>query len=75
MIKFIIVMVILIYFFRALRKFISFNSQSAFNKAADDFAKRQEDIERKNQEEGKVYVDTKARINKNDKFDDYEEVK
>ena len=35
----------------------------------------QENEDRQRKEEGRVYVDTKARINPNDKFDDYEEIK
>ncbi len=73
--EFIIITIILLLLFRALRKFIFFSAHNAFNQAAQDFMKRQENEDRKRKEEGRVYVDTKARINPNDKFDDYEEVK
>ena len=73
--EFIIITIILLLLFRALRKFIFFSAHNAFNQAAQDFMKRQENEDRKRKEEGCVYVDTKARINPNDKFDDYEEVK
>ncbi len=73
--EFIIISIVILLLFRALRKFIFFNAHTAFNQAAQDFMKRQEDSERMRKEEGRVYVDTKARIGKNDKFDDYEEVK
>lgn len=73
--EFIIISIVLLLLFRALRKFIFFNAHNAFNRAAQDFMRRQEESERRSEEEGRVYVDTKARINPNDKFDDYEEVK
>lgn len=73
--EFIIITIILLLLFRALRKFIFFSAHNAFNQAAQDFMKRQENEDRKRKEESRVYVDTKARINPNDKFDDYEEVK
>lgn len=37
--------------------------------------KRQEESDRKRKEEGRVYVDTKKRVDTRDKFDDYEELK
>lgn len=73
--EFIIISIVILILFRAIRKFIFFNAHNAFNQAANDFMKRQEDEDRKRKEDGRVYVDTKARINKNEKFDDYEEVK
>ncbi len=73
--EFIIISIVILLLFRAIRKFIFFNAHNAFNKAAEDFMKRQEDADRRRTEDGRVYVDTKAHINKNDKFDDYEEVK
>ncbi|MBK8364037.1 MAG: hypothetical protein IPP27_10365 [Bacteroidetes bacterium] len=75
MLKFILIVIVLMLLFRALRKFIFFSAHNAFNQAAQDFMKRQEAQDRQRKEEGRVYVDTKARINPNDKFDDYEEVK
>lgn len=73
--EFIIITIIILLLFRALRKFIFFSAHNAFNKAAQDLMKRQENEDRQRKEEGRVYVDTKARINPNDKFDDYEEIK
>ena len=73
--EFIIISIVLLLLFRALRKFIFFNAHNAFNQAAQDFMKRQETEDRQRKEEGRVYVDTKARISKDEKFDDYEEVK
>lgn len=75
MLKFILIVILLMLLFRALRKFIFFSAHNAFNKAAQDFMKRQEAEDRQRKEEGRVYVDTKARISKDEKFDDYEEVK
>ncbi len=73
--EFIIISIVLLLLFRALRKFIFFSAHNAFNQAAQDFMKRQETEDRQRKEEGRVYVDTKARISKDEKFDDYEEVK
>ena len=75
MLKFILIVIILMLLFRALRKFIFISAHNAFNKAAQDFMKRQEAEDRQRKEEGRVYVDTKARISKDEKFDDYEEIK
>ena len=75
MIKFIIITIVLLLLFRAIRKILFVSAHNAFNKAAQDFVKQQKNEERQRKEEGRVYVDTKARINPNDKFDDYEEVK
>ena len=75
MLKFILIVIILMLLFRALRKFIFFSAHNAFNNAAEDFRKRQEAEDRQRKEEGRVYVDTKARISKDEKFDDYEEIK
>jgi len=75
MLKFILIVILLMLLFRALRKFIFISAHNAFNNAAEDFRKRQEAEDRQRKEEGRVYVDTKARISKDEKFDDYEEVK
>ncbi|MBL0103468.1 MAG: hypothetical protein IPP51_06740 [Bacteroidetes bacterium] len=73
--EFIIISIVLILLFSSIRRFIFFNAGNAFNKAAEDFMKRQEAEERKRKEEGRVYVDTKKRVGKDDTFDDYTEIK
>jgi len=42
MLKFILIVIVLMLLFRALRKFIFFSAHNAFNQAAQDFMKRQE---------------------------------
>ena len=55
-----------------------FNSYNAFNKAADQFMKRQEMEERKRKEEGKIYVENiqpnKKKLKDEGEYVDYEEV-
>ncbi len=73
--EFLIISIVVLLFFGAIRRYIFFNAHNAFNKAAEDFMKRQEEADRKRKEDGRVYVDTKKRVSKNEKFDDYEEIK
>lgn len=73
--EFIIISIVILLFFRVIRRFIFFNTTTAFNKAAEDFMKRQEVYDRKQKEEGRVYVDTKKRVDTSGKFDDYEELR
>ena len=42
MLKFILIVILLMLLFRALRKFIFISAHNAFNNAAEDFRKRQE---------------------------------
>lgn len=76
--EFLIVAILLILFFSTVRRFVFFNSTNAFNKAADQFMKRQEMEERKRKEEGKVYVEDISKKKKNLKdegeYVEYEEV-
>ena len=76
--EFIIVSIVLILLFSSIRRFIFFNASNAFNKAADQFMKRQEMEERKRKEEGKVYVENiqpnKKKIKDEGEYVDYEEV-
>ncbi|HNP98055.1 MAG TPA: DUF4834 family protein [Bacteroidia bacterium] len=76
--EFLIVAIILILFFSTIRRFVFFSSYNAFNKAADQFMKRQEMEERKRKEEGRVYVDqTKKQSRKlkdEGEYVDYEEL-
>ncbi|MBK7850654.1 MAG: DUF4834 family protein [Bacteroidetes bacterium] len=76
--EFLIVAILLILFFSTVRRFVFFNSTNAFNKAADQFMKRQEMEERKRKEEGKVYVENippgKKKIKDEGEYVDYEEV-
>ena len=76
--EFLIVAIILILFFSTVRRFVFFNSYNAFNKAADQFMKRQEMEERKRKEEGRVYVDQTKKQSKKLKdegeYVEYEEV-
>lgn len=76
--EFLIVAILLILFFSTIRRFVFFSSYNAFNKAADNFMKRQEMEEKKRKEEGKVYVEDISKTRKNLKdegeYVDYEEV-
>ncbi|MBK6839011.1 MAG: hypothetical protein IPG90_12795 [Bacteroidetes bacterium] len=55
--EFLIVAILLIVFFSAIRRFLFFSSYNAFNKAEDNLLNRQEMEEKKRNEEGKVYVE------------------
>lgn len=76
--EFIIISVVLILLFSTIRRFVFFSSYNAFNKAADDFMKRQEAADRKRKEEGRVYVEdlskNKKKLKEEGEYVDFEEV-
>ena len=76
--EFLIVAILLIVFFSAIRRFVFFSSYNAFNKAADNFMNRQEMEEKKRKAEGKVYVENipkdKKKIKDEGEYVDFEEL-
>ncbi len=74
--EFIIISIVLLILFRTIRRFIFFNTQDAFKKAADDFYKRQEVTQRRNNAEGTVVVEKRTDKTKQEgEFVPYEEIK
>ena len=74
--EFIIISIVLLILFRTIRRFIFFNTQDAFKKAADDFYKRQEVSQRKKSAEGTIIVEKRTDQTKQEgEYVPYEEIK
>lgn len=73
--EFLIISIVVILLFGTIRRFIFFNTQDAFKKAAEDFYKKQELEERKRKASGKITVEKSDKQAKVGEYVSYEEVK